>query len=426
LNALHASVYAAAFVSCLFLLLVIRRVPAERRRRATYLFALLSLLSLNFAFEWLMVNPATPAKSLWLAMIMGLALFLGPCLWLYARSVTGEAAVSEVPRIRDLSRWHFLPIASGLALLLPLLGKVHLGPDFLHPDTVVPPTQPTLVHTTMLASILIFLVQAALYLRLSVRLLVRQAQAARALFSDLQDRELNALRVLVVIVGAHWAFGIARTLHCLLLGKDAGYVVLFAICEVMFTLWAVISLMRDGAPVDPDDRRLANEIGEAKYARSALDDAARERIRRKLADAWSVHRHHLDSRLTLRSLCLQLRENPHYVSQVINQDLGTSFYDLVNRQRIAEAQRALRADRDRTVLEIALAVGFNSKSTFNSAFRQHTGQTPTEFRRNAAGEPLTDAPGLSDDLDRDATTPRSRVRVARAPAQSRTAGPTAG
>ena len=36
------------------------------------------------------------------------------------------------------------------------------------------------------------------------------------------------MRVLVVVVGAHWIVGIARALHCLLLGKDAGYGVLLA------------------------------------------------------------------------------------------------------------------------------------------------------------------------------------------------------
>jgi AraC-like DNA-binding protein len=424
LNALHASVYAAAIVSCLLMMLVVRRVPAARQRRARYLFVLLWLLALNFGLEWLMVNPGTPAKSLWLAMIMGLALFLGPCLWLYARSVAGDVGTGEVPRIRDLSRWHWLPIGVGLALLLPLVSKVHLGTEFEPPNLVLPEKQPSPVHSTMLGSILVFVLQAAFYLRRSVRLLAHQTKAARALFSDLEDQELNALRVAMVIVAAHWAVGIARALHCLLLGKDAGYVVLFAICEVMFTLWAVILLMRDGVPVELDDRRLAHDMGEAKYSRSALDAATRDRIQRKLADAWDVHRHHLDSRLTLRSLCAQLRENPHYVSQVINQDMGTCFYDLVNRKRIAEASRLLQADGERTVLEIALAVGFNSKSTFNAAFRQHVGRTPTEFRRTGTSGSSSDE--LSGARDRGATTPRSRPRAARAPAQSRTTDPTIG
>jgi AraC-like DNA-binding protein len=378
LNVLHSSLYAVALVSCLLLLLAIQAAPAERRRRARYLFALLSLLTLNFACEWLMTNPVAPSKALWLVMVMGLALLLGPCLWLYAREVTGDGTT---PRIADLSAWHLVPIVAGLLFLLPLMGKIHTGTDFQHPDTVLPLRSPTTVHLAMLASILVFSVQAACYLRASVVLLTRQARAAKALLSNLQDRELNTLRALILVVGAHWLFGMARTLHCVLLGKDAGYVVLFAVGEVMFTLWAAISLMRAGFTPASEDRQLAREIAENKYARSALDAPARERILRKLTESWNLHRRHLDSQLTLRSLCAQMRENPHYVSQVINQDLGTNFYDLVNRQRIAAAMDALIQKPDSTVLEIALEAGFNSKSTFNVAFRQHAGATPSEFRR---------------------------------------------
>jgi AraC-like DNA-binding protein len=380
---LHSSLYAAALVSCLLLLLAIQGAPPERRRRARYLFVLLSLLTLNFACEWLMSNPASPAKSFWLVMIMGIALLLGPTLWMYAREVANPEAVSK---IRDLSRWHWLPIAGGLLFLLPLMGKIHLGTDFVHPATVLPVQRPTLVHVTMLMSILVFAIQAACYLRMSRRVLTTQAKAAKALLSTLEDRELNTLRVMVLVVGAHWIFGIARTLHCLLLGKDAGWGVLFAAGEMMFTLWAAISLMRAGVSPAAGDRRLAEEIGDAKYARSALDAPTRERILRKLTEAWNVTRAHLNSQLTLRSLCTQMRENPHYVSQVINQDLRTNFYDLVNQHRIEAAKVALLRTPDRTVLEIALEAGFNSKSTFNAAFRQFVGRTPSEYRR----EPLSE------------------------------------
>jgi AraC-like DNA-binding protein len=396
-NTLHTSLYAAALVSCLFLLFAVGAAPAHRRRRAGFLFALLAVLSLNFAAEWLMSNPSSPAKSLWLALVMGLALLLGPCLWMYARAVSEPAP----PRIRDLPAWHFAVIGVGLLLLIPLMTKIHSGTGFTHPDTVLPVKQPSLVHTTMLACILVFALQAAYYLLASHRLLARQTNAARALFSDLKDRELNALRVLIFVVGAHWVFGIARALHCLALGKDAGYVVLFAICEVMFSLWAAASLLRAGVTAGPEDRQLAAEIvitGEARYARSALDAPARERILRKLAEAWSTQHAHLDNQLSLRSLCARLRENPHYVSQVISQDLGTNFYDLVNQQRIAAAKEALVRAPDRTVLEIALEAGFNSKSTFNAAFRQHADMTPTDYRRRqaAGGQPAIDGSMTSD------------------------------
>ncbi|HUG09689.1 MAG TPA: helix-turn-helix domain-containing protein, partial [Opitutaceae bacterium] len=90
------------------------------------------------------------------------------------------------------------------------------------------------------------------------------------------------------------------------------------------------------------------------------------------------------SLLNLRSLSRAIGEKAHYVSQVINRDLNSNFYELVNRHRIAQAKQLLADEAGQTVLEIALAVGFNSKSTFNTAFRRHAGMTPSEFRAGSS------------------------------------------
>jgi AraC-like DNA-binding protein len=382
LSTLHTSLYAIAFGCCVLLLIVAQRSRAAARGRTRYLAMLLALQTLSMAFEWLMANPSTPAKSLWLTGVMALAFLYGPLLWLFARSIDEPA----VPRLRDVPRAHLVAIIAGVALLVPLVATTHLGSGFTAPDSARRGVFPGFIHETMLASVAVFALQALFYLRASVRILNRHAGAARALLSDVEDRDLNALRLMIVVVGAHWLVGIARTLHPLLLGKDAGYIILFAAAEVMFMLWAVRELLGAKPAVEPGERRLANELADVKYAKSALDAPARARISRKLADAWSRGMHR-DSRLTLRGLCEQLRENPHYVSQVINQDLATSFYDVVNRHRIADAVAALMGDPERPVLEIALEVGFNSKSTFNAAFRQHAGTTPTAFRKATRAAP---------------------------------------
>jgi AraC-like DNA-binding protein len=366
-----------AFASCVLLLLAMRQTSFRGRRGARYMIALLSVQAGSFAFEWLMANPSSPAKSTWLALVMALAFFFSPLLWLYARSIVE----TSIPRLRDVPRAHWIPIAVGLLLLVPLVQATHLGSGFADPTRPTNGMLQAYIHETMLASVAVFALQGLYYLRASLRILGEQARAARALLSDLEDRELNSLRLLIVAVGAHWIVGIARTVHPLLLGKDAGYVVLFAICEVMFIVWAMTGLLRHNPEADVRDRALATEIADPKYARSALDAPARARIRRKLDDAWSTQTLHRDSRLTLRRLCERLRENPHYVSQVINQDLGTNFFELVNRRRIHDAMEALRKDAQRPVLEIALEVGFNSKSTFNAAFREYAGTTPSDFRR---------------------------------------------
>lgn len=382
MNTLHSSLYAVAFACCVMFLIVAQRSTATARGRTRYLVALLALQTLNFAFEWLMANPASPAKSLWLTGVMALAFLYGPLLWLYARSIDER----DVPRLRDVPRVHLVAILAGLALLVPLVASSHPGTDFTSPESPGRGVFPGLIHETMLASVAVFALQAFFYLRASARILARHAGAAKALLSDVEDRDLNALRLMIVVVGAHWLVGIARTLQPLLLGKDAGYVILFTVSEVMFMLWAVRELIGSRPAVEPGERLLANELGDAKYAKSALDAPARARISRKLADAW-VTGLHRNSGLTLRMLCEHLRENPHYVSQVINQDLGTSFYDLVNRHRIADALAELTRNPGRSVLEIGLEVGFNSKSTFNAAFRLHAGTTPTGFRKATLAAP---------------------------------------
>ena len=167
--------------------------------------------------------------------------------------------------------------------------------------------------------------------------------------------------------------------------------------EVGVTAAVVIALMRRTTVFSLEDRELAQELlapdieaSEAvatKYARSALDAPARLRIRRKLAEAMTTRGLHRDNRVTMRGLCQTLNENPHYVSQVINQDLATNFYDLIKKHRIDDAMTALVTEPDKSVLDIALAVGFNSKSTFNAAFRQLAGKTPREHRNARKAAP---------------------------------------
>ena len=87
----------------------------------------------------------------------------------------------------------------------------------------------------------------------------------------------------------------------------------------------------------------------------------------------------LDSRLTLSQLAEEVGVSANYVSQAINQH-GRSFFDFVNEYRVGEACRLLVADDFNGVLSVAMASGFNSKSAFYTAFKKHTGATPSEYR----------------------------------------------
>jgi AraC-like DNA-binding protein len=90
-----------------------------------------------------------------------------------------------------------------------------------------------------------------------------------------------------------------------------------------------------------------------------------------------------DSELTLADLAATMASTPHKLSEVLNSQLGQTFYDFVNGYRVREVQRRITAGdaRARKMLALAMDAGFASKSTFNQAFKKHTSQTPSDFRQ---------------------------------------------
>lgn len=85
--------------------------------------------------------------------------------------------------------------------------------------------------------------------------------------------------------------------------------------------------------------------------------------------------------LSVYQLAELLHTHPKKISQVVNQGFGMNFNDYVNQQRVNAIIRKLQAGEHglQTLLSLAFESGFNSKSTFNRAFRKVTGQTPNEF-----------------------------------------------
>jgi len=95
----------------------------------------------------------------------------------------------------------------------------------------------------------------------------------------------------------------------------------------------------------------------------------------------------LDSELTLAGLAERLAVPPRQLSQAINGGLGRNFLDFVNGFRVEEAKHYLEDPQEkRSILDIALLAGFNSKSAFYTAFKRQTGQTPSAYRQSRLGQ----------------------------------------
>jgi AraC-like DNA-binding protein len=88
--------------------------------------------------------------------------------------------------------------------------------------------------------------------------------------------------------------------------------------------------------------------------------------------------------LSLSDISRKLKTNATVISRTINQGFELNFNDFVNNYRIEAVKNALKNGEHKktTLLGIAYDCGFNSKATFNRAFKKNTGLSPKEFLLN--------------------------------------------
>jgi AraC-like DNA-binding protein len=121
---------------------------------------------------------------------------------------------------------------------------------------------------------------------------------------------------------------------------------------------------------------------EIKYERSGLKDSDAEKYLGRLLKHMETKKPYLDVDLTIQDVAESLSIPRHYLTQVINEKLNKNFYQFINEYRVEEV-KILLADKDYqkyTMTAIAFEAGFNSKSSFNSAFKEITGMTPSEYK----------------------------------------------
>jgi putative ABC transport system permease protein len=101
-----------------------------------------------------------------------------------------------------------------------------------------------------------------------------------------------------------------------------------------------------------------------------------------LRHQMKMGRFYLDAELSLNSLAKELGIPIHELSRIINTGLRKNFNDFVNEFRIKDVTRKMKDPAyDRiTLLGIAYDCGFNSKTTFNRAFKQIKGKGPAEYK----------------------------------------------
>lgn len=124
------------------------------------------------------------------------------------------------------------------------------------------------------------------------------------------------------------------------------------------------------------------KINQSKEKVNTLNIGELNSLAFELKEYMLVYKPYLNPELNLDTLAEALKVHPKTLSQTINQIIGINFSEFINSYRIEEAKLLLQNNKDEnlTIMEVMYDVGFNSRSVFNTTFKNKTGLTPSQYK----------------------------------------------
>jgi len=120
---------------------------------------------------------------------------------------------------------------------------------------------------------------------------------------------------------------------------------------------------------------------EREFTKQRLEEYEIRRLKNKLDKLVLEDEVHLKNTLTLSELSSLLETSPNNVSWLLNNVFNSSFYDYINQLRVEAFLKKInnKEHQKQTLLALSMDVGFNSKSTFNKAFKNIVKDTPSNY-----------------------------------------------
>lgn len=241
-------------------------------------------------------------------------------------------------------------------------------------------------------------IQALLYLFLSIKVTYRFKKIVQENYSTINKRNykwiLQLTYVFLYFVLSALVYNILRFGMDMSWEKTLFYV--FAPINAAFIIWIIYKAMSQPYlfnGVDANIKLLKEYIREKEQQSKSSDksnlvenlNSQDNELKLKLENFMNTEEPFLNPSLTIFDLAKELDLSTMELSVFLNRHLKRNFFDFVNDYRIEKAKQILQNPEEKslTVLEILYEVGFNSKSSFNTAFKKHTQQTPTQYRNNA-------------------------------------------
>jgi AraC-like DNA-binding protein len=306
------------------------------------------------------------------------ALFIAPTIYFYIRSV-----IHNNFQFKRSHLWHTLPFVFASLILIPR----YYGVD----------TEAKLIFYQDLNNKIEIIIigilahsQLALYLIASFKVLSKHRKVLVDHVSDPDQLNTTWLLRFLQVYSINFLFVFIRN-TIKFTGQESTLSILTSVMLLVtlcLSIWVLFQALRKPELFKGIDSSLETSDAlikqiDNKPQNEIHDNAVKEKIA-TLREHMTTHKPYLEPTLTIEMLADDIGLTVSDLSFMINRHLNQHFFDLINEYRINDAAMQLSDPElsKKTVLDILYDVGFNSKSSFNTAFKKQMHMTPTQYRQS--------------------------------------------
>lgn len=127
--------------------------------------------------------------------------------------------------------------------------------------------------------------------------------------------------------------------------------------------------------------QVTDSLGKAEETEASIKTESL--LSRNLKNLMEREKLYLNEKLSGNEMAETLGISRHQLSEVLNNELHTNFYNFINHYRVEDCKQKMATPKfeNYTLLAVAFECGFNSKTTFNTVFKRETGMTPRQFKK---------------------------------------------
>lgn len=139
----------------------------------------------------------------------------------------------------------------------------------------------------------------------------------------------------------------------------------------------------------PSSQGIAKKIAPKKEVKSPTENKATQQLQEQLHELILQEELYKDEEVSLYKIAQKMGLSDKHLSELINQEMGTNFYEYINGFRVDAFKTKVQNGEAKhlTLLALAYESGFNSKASFNRIFKKQTGLTPSQFKKQVEMKP---------------------------------------